>query len=100
MFELKADRTDLAREFKANLYGIHSPELQAALDQLRMVNPQGKMILVCTKPGREWVLAELRGDPLRAQLRDDMVFSSLEEAEWAVFKLRWLLLTGSELAID
>ena len=100
MFKLSADRTDLAREYRENLYGVHGPELQAALDELRLVNPNGKMILVCTKPGREWTLAELRGDPLRAHLRDDMVFTSLEDAEWAVFKLRWRIVTGEDPSVD
>ena len=97
MFQLTADRLDLAREFQQNLYGVKSPELQAALDRLRLVNPNGKMILVCTKPNREWVVAELRGSPLRAHRREDFVFDSLEDAEWAIFKLRWNHLTGGSL---
>ena len=97
MFQLTADRLDLAREFRHNPYGVHSPELQAALDRLRLVNPDGKMILVCTKQNREWVVAELRGTPLRAHMRNDLVFDSLEDAEWAVFKLRWCHLTGGNL---
>lgn len=100
MYKLTADRIDLAREFRARPYGVHSPELKAALDQLRLVHPNGKMILVCTKPGREWTLAELRGEPLRSHLREDMVFTSLEDAEWAIFKLRWRILTGEELTLE
>lgn len=99
-FRLTADRGDLALEFKAKPYGHHSPELEAALGQLRMVNPDGKMILVCTRPGREWTVAYLEGDPPRAVLNSDLVFSSLEQAEWAVFKLRWKSLTGSPLDVD
>ena len=100
MYKLTTDRIELAREFRGNPYGVHSPELKAALDQLRLVHPNGKMILVCTKPGRQWTLAELRGNPLRPHLREDMVFTSLEDAEWAIFKLRWPILTGEELALD
>ena len=100
MFRLTADRVDLAKEFSSNPYGIHSPELQAALDQLRLANPNGKMILVCTKPNQEWIIAELRGDPLRAHFRNDLVFNSIEDAEWAVFKLRWRHMIGSELMLD
>jgi hypothetical protein len=97
VFTLTADRVELATEFRCNPYGIHSPELQAALDRLRLVNPDGKMVLVCTIPNREWVVAELRGEPLRAHMRDDLVFDSPEGAEWAVFKLRWQCLTGGSL---
>jgi hypothetical protein len=97
MFALTADRLDLAKEFRSNPYGVKSPELQAALNQLRLVNPNGKMILVCTKPNREWTVAELRGTPLAPHLRKDLVFASPGEAEWAVFKLRWNYLTGGRL---
>lgn len=96
-FLLTADRLDLAREFRRNPYGVHSPELHAALCSLRLVNPHGKMILVCTRPNAEWVVAELRGTPLRAHRRNDLVFNSVEDAEWAVFKIRWRLMTGSAL---
>ena len=97
MFELTADRLDLAREFQANPYGVKSPELQAALDRLRLINPNGKMVLVCTRPNEEWTIAELKGEPLAAHLREDLVFDSPEAAEWAVFKLRWTHLTGGSL---
>ena len=99
-FRVTSDRTDLAAEFKAKPYGHHSPDLEAALDQLRVVNPNGKFILVCTLPGREWTLAYLAGEPPRAHLQTDFVFTSLEQAEWAVFKLRWEHLTGGVLEVD
>jgi hypothetical protein len=97
MYVLDGSRHDLAAEFLAKPYGIHSPELKAALDQLRLVNPNGKMILVCTKANQEWVMAELGGSPPHAVLRHDYVFNDLTEAERAIFKLRWRLLTGVDL---
>ena len=100
MFKLTGDRIDLAREFRDRPYGIHSPAPQAALEQLWLVNPNAKMLLVCTRPGREWTLAEIPGDPPRAHLRGDMVFESVEDAEWAVFKLRWQVLIGEALELD
>ena len=48
-FHLQANRSDLAVEFKAQPYGHHSPELEAALDQLRLINPKGK-IIPCVYP--------------------------------------------------
>jgi hypothetical protein len=97
MYVLDGSRNELASEFLEQPYGIHSPELKAALDLLRLVNPNGKMILVCTVPGREWVLAELQGSPPRAALRHDYTFNDLADAERAIFKLRWRLLTGVDL---
>ena len=46
MFKLTGDRIDLAREYRDNPYGIHSPALQAALEQRWLVNPNGKMLLI------------------------------------------------------
>ena len=65
-----------------------------------MTNPQGKPLLVCTRPGREWTLAHLQGDPPRAVLHSDQRFASLEAAEWAVFKQRWKALTGREPELE
>jgi hypothetical protein len=97
MYEIDGTRADLAREFLEKPYGIHSPELKAALDVLRLVHPNGKLILICTKPNREWSLAELAGDPVRAKLLPGMVFNDLANAERAVFKMRWRLVTGVDL---
>lgn len=100
MFKIDPARTDLAREFKARPFGVHSADLQVVLNLMRGEAIPGKFILVCTKPHEEWTLARLKGDPLRAQLLKDYVFKSLEEAEWVVFKLRWKKLTGRDLDID
>ena len=100
VFKPTSDRRDLAAEFKSKPYGHHSPELEAALDQLRLVNPEGKIILVCTRPGREWTVAHLAGDPPTALLHTDLVFESLEQAEWVVFKIRWEHLTGNKLEAE
>jgi hypothetical protein len=97
MYVLDGSRIDLASEFLERPYGIHSPELKAALDQLRLVNPNGKMILVCTVPSQEWVLAEIKGAPPHAVLRHEYTFNDLTEAERAIFKLRWCLLTGVDI---
>ena len=99
-FELDGERTDLAREFKAQPYGSHSAELAAALAALRGADPEGKLILVCTQRGLEWPVAHLEGDPPRAILHRDLIFSSIEQAQWAVFKRRWKALTGVEPDVD
>ncbi len=97
MFKIDPSRSDLAREFKARPYGVHSPDLQAVLSLMRSDPPDGRHVLFCTKPHEEWVLARISGDPPRAVMLDDATFTSLEEAEWAVFRMRWKALTGEEL---
>ena len=58
----------------------------------------GKYVLVCTRPFEEWVLARHPGEcgkPI--ELLPEHRFSSREEAEWAVFRMRWKQHTGEEL---
>ena len=99
MFEITSSHIHLAREFKAKPYGHHSPELEAALDVLRTINPQGKLIVIRTG-GAEWTVAHLEGDPPRAVLHEELRLPSAEAAEWAVFKIRWETVTGKALSID
>jgi hypothetical protein len=56
-------------------------------------------VLICTSPYCEWVLARHpggRGKPF--EILDQHRFSSLDEAEWAVFRLRWKEHTGQDSA--
>lgn len=91
----------LARAFKANPGGPHEPALQRLVDHMRWQPMAGKYILVCTKPHAEWTLARLpgrRGEPV--EIIDGETFTSLEAAEWAVFKRRWEMLSGSAIDED
>lgn len=96
LFKIDPSRSDLAIEFRARPYGEHSPQLQAVLSLMRSRPPDGRYVLICTKPHEEWVLARISGDPPRAEMLDAATFTSLEEAEWAVFRMRWKALTGEE----
>jgi hypothetical protein len=99
-YRIDPARTDLAREFRAHIRGPYSQELQKLLHRMRWSAWPGRYVLVILEPGRRWGLAQMpaeRGDKVKRF--DDVVFDSLEEAEWHVFKLRWKLLTGSELNI-
>jgi len=101
MYDIDPERLDLAREFKACIYGRHSGELQRVLNRMRGGGNAGRLVIVCTKRHREWTLARMGqrpGDPL--QPVPGHLFRSDAEAEWAVFKLRWHELTGRELPID
>jgi len=97
MIDIDPSRLDLAREFKARPFGVHSPDLQAVLNRMRSAPVQGKHYLIMTRSHAQWVLARMTGDPLRLEVVPGFVFDRLEEAEWTVFKLRWQALTGHDL---
>ena len=87
----------LALEFRRRPYGRHSPALQHLLNGFRLNAATPHYVLVCRKPGREWVLASLgacRGAPI--EILEDQVFHSREEAEWMRFRLRWQAETGED----
>lgn len=93
----EADLT-YAAEFKAQPLGYHSPGLQRVLNALRGGPKAGKYVLIVREPFARWVLGRLpaeRGDPV--EILADREFTDLEEAEWAVFKLRWKAHTGQDL---
>jgi hypothetical protein len=100
MFSIDPNRLDLALEFRRRPFGEHSADLQAVLGVMRGLPAEGKHLLVMTRPHREWTLARMEGDPLRPRLLPEHVFTSLEEAEWHVFKLRWEMLTGQPLVLN
>ncbi|HLZ08698.1 MAG TPA: hypothetical protein VKT80_08935, partial [Chloroflexota bacterium] len=76
------------REFRARPIGHHSAELTAMLSILRAGSVEGKYCLICTRPREEWVIARLSGvHGVAPVVEDNRVFHSIEEAEWAVFKL-------------
>jgi N,N-dimethylformamidase len=84
-------------EFRKTPIGHHSPELQVILNELRGTPMENKYCLICTKPNREWQLAMttgVRGKPVKTL---NQKFTSLEEAEWYVFKKRWKQLRGETI---
>lgn len=87
-----------AAEFKERPVGYHSPGLQRVLNALRGGPKAGKYVLVVRKPFECWVLGRLpaaRGAPV--EIVEGQEFDNLEEAEWAVFKLRWRAHAGRDL---
>ncbi|MDX1423417.1 MAG: hypothetical protein R3322_09775 [Kiloniellales bacterium] len=98
MYQIDPERDDLVAEFLRRPFGHHSAELQRLLNVLRGGPVKDRYVLVCTKPHREWVLGQLsgvRGEPPR--IFDDRVYTSAEDAERAVFKLRWEQRTGRKI---
>jgi hypothetical protein len=99
MYEIDPSRTDLAEEYRRNPGGPHSAELTLLVNRLRVGPMAERTILVCTKRGREWVLAKMpttRGAKL--EIFEDRVFDDYDAASWEVFRTRWRAVTGGELA--
>src|SRR5262249_3615182 len=89
----------LAEEFFRNPLGRHSPTLQRLLREFRRQPLDGKHALLCTKPGREWTLAQLPGERGKElTIHWGVTFSSVEDAERHVFRLRWERHFGAPLA--
>lgn len=98
IYKIGPDDLIYAEEFRRKPIGHHSPGLQRVLSAMRGAPLRGKQVVFCSKPHREWILAELsgvQGQPMR--LHNDKRFCSLAEAEWEVFKLRWKRHTGKDL---
>lgn len=100
-YPIDPTRIDLAQEFKARPFGPHRAELARIVTRMRWCEVEGRHVLIPRVPHREWVLGRLpnrRG--VDVELLEDQVFTSRADAEWAVFKLRWQSITGTELDID
>ena len=100
MYEIDPKRIDLAEEFKARPFGEHSPDLQYVLNLMRKPKAQPFPMLVMTEPYRRWTLAIMEPGASKLPRLTNTVFTSVQEAEWHVFKLRWKELTGQDLPID
>jgi hypothetical protein len=87
-------RTDLRAEFMADPFGRHSLDLQLVLGAMRGSRTLPRWILLVTRPGGSWVVAQAgrRGEPPR--ILDGQVFTDRAEAERYVFDLRWQALTA------
>lgn len=88
----------LVEEFRSNPIGFHSAELQRVLLKMRIDPRCPNYILVCRKPHEEWLIAQMRppsGTPV--EIEEDRVFTSIQEAEWEVFRRWWEILTGQSI---
>lgn len=100
-YDFDPRRLDLAREFRANIDGPHSKDLQQLLVRMRWGPVAGRYILLVLEPGKRWRLGRLpaeRGQ--KVELFDDVEFTSLTDAEWHVFKLRWKDMSGAPLSLE
>ena len=100
MYEIDPSRSDLAQEFRRKPYGRHSAELQRVLNRMRSEPFEGHYVLLRNGRFGPWKLAQLGRRPQDPMTLTGHVFQDRTEAEWVVFKLRWLRLTGQELTLD
>jgi len=100
MYKFDKTRLDLAREFHANPFGEHSPDLQYLLNIMRTACDQPFHVLLVDRIGERWTLGLMEPGRRKAPRRTNTVFTDLKEAEWQVFKLRWAALAGEELPIE
>ena len=97
-YKITESDMDLVEEFDLQPVGLHSPRLQRVLNQLRGESVAGKFVLVTLEPHKKWALAQLpkkKGEPVR--ILKDQIFKNLDEAERAIFRLRWKKHTGKDL---
>ena len=94
------DVAHLAQEFRARPHGRHSAELQRVLNRMRSEPFAGHHVLIQEHKGMPYQLARLGPTPADPISYTGDTFVTLEEAEWAVFKLRWRSLFGRDLAVE
>ena len=101
MYGFDKTRLDLAREFKANPFGEHRPDLQYLLHIMRKPNPgRPHFVLLPREWGETGTLALVEPGGRTPPRPTSPVVTDLAEAEWHVFKLRWAELAGEELPFD
>jgi hypothetical protein len=90
---IDGSRLELAAEFRANPYGMHSAALRSVLNYMRGMPSAGKHFLLVIRPGEDWALGQM-GEPT---ISDNIRFRSMEEGEWHVFRLRWEKMFGTAI---
>jgi len=100
MYKFDKSRIDLAREFRTNPFGEHSPDLQYLLNFMRLRKSESFPVLLIDRPGERWRLALMTPGARSALCPTDIVFTDLKEAEWQVFKMRWAALAGEEPRVE
>jgi hypothetical protein len=94
------DIAQLAHEFRAQPHGRHSADLQRVLNRMRSEPFADHYILVQERRHQPYRLARLGATPADPISYTGDTFVTLEDAEWAVFKLRWRKLFGTDLPIE
>jgi len=96
VYKPTAEDRKLVDEFRNNPNGHHSKDLQRLLNLFRGEDIEGKYVVLCNKPFKEWELGQTTGigKPMK---RLGLKFNNMADAEWEVFKRRWQRHTGEKL---
>lgn len=98
IYSWNGERKDLAEEYRNNLRGPFSPELQKILDRMRTSPLTNRYALRVIVPFRKFALVKLSGS--RGVPPSDIqgvTYNSISEAEWDIFARRWEDITGVAL---
>jgi hypothetical protein len=87
--ELSPEERAAIEEFRCKPVGQHSAFLQQRINIMRGEAVEGKYILLCTKPHKEWVLAQMNGRAKPLTIHSNVVFHDIIEAEYEIFRRRW-----------
>jgi hypothetical protein len=98
---IDGDRLDLVEEFRVKPLGPHGEELRRLLWNLRAQTPAGRYVLSRMESGG-WRALHLIGGRRRprAEIVPEPEYESFEDAEWAIFRLRWRDHTGQALPVQ
>jgi len=98
--KLCQDVARLAQEFRASPHGRHSVDLQRVLNRMRSEPFAGHYVLIQETKEVPYRLARLGPTPADPISYTGDTFVTLEDAEWAVFKLRWQTLFGTQAPVE
>jgi len=87
-YKIKAEDQKYFDEFIANPSGPHSPGLQRILNLFRGC-AERRFGLIMLEPYKKWVLATINGPTIPLTIHKEYEFDNLEDAERAIFRLRW-----------
>ena len=97
IYQVTEDDRSLIDEFRRQPVGHHSRDLQRLLNRFRGEPIEGKYVLLCTKPHKEWVLRQLTGPGKPINIFNGTRFKSLAEGEWEIFRRRWRRYAGTKI---
>ena len=98
IYSWDGNRQDLVDEYRNNLRGPFSPELQKILDHMRTSPLTGRYALRVIIPFQKFALVQLSG--VRGVPPSDIngiTYDTIPEAEWDIFRRRWKGITGVTL---
>ncbi|MFL2812968.1 MAG: hypothetical protein ACJZ8H_04110 [Paracoccaceae bacterium] len=101
ILQFDGNRMDLVIEYRNNIRGPYSLALQQILDKMRTTPLKGRFVILIKIPFKEFQLAQLSGTRGRnPEIVKGVIYKSIVEAEWDIFKRRWFLLTGIKVTVE